>query len=61
MVRLEKDSYQHPQFGRVWTPQLTIVGWMPLNGPPPAGVPAPTEAPSGIGGAAEQPRRRRVA
>jgi hypothetical protein len=60
IVRLEKDSYQHPQFGRVWTPQLVIVGWMPFSGPPPA-APVPEEAPSGGVGSAEQPRRRRVA
>jgi hypothetical protein len=54
IVRLGKDSYQHPQHGRVWTPLLTIVDWMPLNGPVPA--PTPTSPPP-----AEQPRRRRVA
>jgi hypothetical protein len=62
ILRLEKDSYQHPQFGRVWTPQLVIVGWMPLSGPAPAPAPAPTRAPpAGGSAAAEQPRRRRVA
>ena len=52
IVHLEKDSYQHPQYGRVWTPRLDIVDWMPLSGP----APAPTSPPP-----AEQPRRRRVA
>ena len=52
IVLLEKDSYQHNQYGRVWTPTPTIVDWMPLNGPaPPPASPPP----------AEQPRRRRVA
>jgi hypothetical protein len=54
ILRLEKDSYQHSQYGRVPTPVLTIVDWMPLDGPAPA--PAPTSPPP-----AEQPRRRRVA
>jgi hypothetical protein len=54
IVHLEKDSYQRPPYGRVWTPLLTIVDWMPLSGPAPA--PAPTAPPP-----AEQPRRRRVA
>ena len=54
IVRLEKDSYQHSQHGRVWTPVLTIVDWMPLSGPAPA--PAPASPPP-----AEQPRRRRLA
>jgi hypothetical protein len=64
IVNLEKDSYPHQQFGRVWTPVLTIVGWMPLSGPAPAPEP-PT--PRGSPPAAEQastsaqPRRRRVA
>ena len=52
IVRLEKDSYQHGQFGRVWTPRMSVVDWMSLNGP----APAPTSPPP-----AEQPRRRRVA
>jgi hypothetical protein len=29
VVHLEKDSYQHGQHGRIWTPLLTIVDWMP--------------------------------
>jgi hypothetical protein len=52
IVRLEKDSYQHSQYGRVWTPVLKIVDWMSLTGPAPA--PAPTSPPP----PAEQPRRR---
>jgi len=56
IVRLEKDSYQHSQYGRVWTPLLTIVDWMPLGGPAPASAPTPTPPPP-----AEQPRRRRLA
>jgi hypothetical protein len=52
IVLLEKDSYPHSQHGRVWTPVLTIVDWMPLEGPAPA--PAPASSP------VEQPRRRRV-
>lgn len=59
IVHLEKDSYQHPQFGKVWTPVLTIVDWMSLDGPEPAPAPAPapTSSPSS---ATEQPRRRHV-
>jgi hypothetical protein len=55
IVQLEKDFYQHDQYGRVWTPQTTIVDWMPLSGPAPAPAPASPPPP------AEQPRRRRVA
>jgi hypothetical protein len=54
LVQLDKDSYQHSQYGRVWTPLLTIVDWMSLDGPAPAPTPAAPPAP------AEQPRRRRV-
>jgi hypothetical protein len=59
IVRLEKDSYQHLQYGRVYTPVLTIVDWMSLDGPAPAPTsppPAPVSPPT-----TEQPRRRRVA
>jgi hypothetical protein len=59
IVRLEKDSYPHAQFGRVWTPQLPIIDWMPLVGPAPA--PAPASPPPTAPPAPEQPRRRRVA
>jgi hypothetical protein len=54
ILHLEKDSYPHPKHGRVWTPVLTIVDWMPLDGPAPA--PKPTSS-----SPVEQPRRRRVA
>jgi hypothetical protein len=50
IVQLRKDSYQHPQYGRVWTPRLDIVDWMPLSGPAPTPAPAPPPT--------EQPRRR---
>lgn len=48
IVHLEKSSYAHSQFGKVWTPLLTIVGWTSLEGP--TAAPAPS---------ADQPRRRR--
>jgi len=51
VVRLDKDSYQHSQYGRVWTPVLATVDWMPLDGPAPEPKSSPTEP----------PRRRRVA
>ena len=41
IVLLEKDSYQHPQYGRVWMPILEIVDWMPLSGPAPAPATTP--------------------
>ena len=50
---LEKDSYQHSQFGKVWFPVLNTIDWMPLDGP----APTPTPEPPPV----EQPRRRRVA
>jgi hypothetical protein len=53
IVLLDKDSYQHSQYGKVWFPVLTIVDWMPLDGPAP--VPAEPTPPD------DQPRRRRVA
>jgi hypothetical protein len=57
IVRLEKDSYPHPDHGRIWYPVWPIVDWMPLDGPAPAPTkPTPTPTSS-----AEQPRRRRVA
>jgi hypothetical protein len=59
IVQLLKVSYQHTQYGRVWTPTLVIVDWMSLDGPAPAPTPAGA-SPAG-GSAAEQPRRRRVA
>jgi hypothetical protein len=61
IVHLSKDSYPHPQYGRVWYPLLTIVDWMPLSGPAPAPAPTPPPAPAPTSSAAEQPRRRRVA
>jgi len=54
VLLLEKDSYQHSEHGRIPVPVLTIVDWMPLDGPAP--VPKPASPPP-----AEQPRRRRVA
>ena len=59
IVLLEKDSYQHGQFGKVWTPRLTITGWMPMSGPAePAPAPAPTPTPASPPAAAEARRRR---
>ena len=53
IVRLEKDSYPHPQYGRTWVPVLPIEDWMPLDGPAPASKPVSPPP-------AEQPRRRRI-
>ena len=50
---LEKDSYQHGQYGKVWFPVLNTIDWMPLDGP----APTPPSKSSPV----EQPRRRRVA
>jgi hypothetical protein len=69
IATLEKDSYQHGEFGRVWIPVFEIVEWVTLDGPaaaplppPPEPSPAPTKGPTASGSsAAEQPRRRRVA
>ena len=54
IVLLEKDSYPHKEYGKVWIPVLNIVDWMSLDGPAPTPEPAP-QPPT------EQPRRRRVA
>jgi hypothetical protein len=56
IVLLEKDSYQHSQYGKVWFPVLNTVDWMSLDGPAPA--PAPSTEPAAT--TVEQPRRRRV-
>jgi hypothetical protein len=53
IVLLEKDSYLHSDHGKQWTPTLTIVDWMSLDGPPPVPEPASPPPP-------EQPRRRRI-
>jgi hypothetical protein len=57
IMLLRKDSYQHQQYGRVWTPVLEIINWMPLSGPAPTPTPAaPMQPPQPT----QQPRRRRV-
>jgi hypothetical protein len=65
IVLLEKDSYPHAQYGKVWFPALNRVDWMPLSGPAPAPEPAPTPTPapasSSSSSSGPQPRRRRVA
>ena len=58
IVFLEKDSYPHSQYGKVWIPVMTVVDWMPLDGPAP--TPAPAPAPGSASPPVEQPRRRRV-
>jgi len=61
---LGNDSYPHKDHGKIWIPVMTIVDWMPLDGPAPAPA-EPTPPSPGPGpvtaGATEQPRRRRVA
>jgi hypothetical protein len=57
IVLLRKDSYPHPQHGRVWIPVLDIVDWMSLSGPALAPAPTPASPPTEP---APQPRRRRV-
>jgi len=63
ILLLEKDSYPHREHGKVWIPVLNTVDWMPLSGPAPTPEPAPQSPSPGpnTAGAAEQPRRRRVA
>jgi hypothetical protein len=58
IVLLEKDSYQHNQYGKVWFPVLNTVDWMSLDGPAPAPAPTPPTEPAAT--TVEQPRRRRV-
>jgi hypothetical protein len=53
IVLLEKDSYPHSEYGKIWFPVLNTVDWMSLDGPAP--TPASESAP------VAQPRRRRVA
>jgi hypothetical protein len=59
IVHLEKDSYQNPQYGKIWFPVLTIIDWMPLSGPAPA--PEPSPQPTEHASTSAAPRRRRVA
>ena len=33
VVVLEKDHYQHPRYGRIFTPVFKVVEWVSLNGP----------------------------
>ena len=62
ILLLKKDSYPHAQYGRVYIPVMEIVDWMSLDGPASTPEPAPQSPnPAGTSGAAEQPRRRRVA
>src|SRR5262249_54666475 len=58
IVVLERDSYPHQQYGKVWIPVLRIVDWMPFDGPAPA--PAPVSPPPESPPPTEQPRRKRV-
>jgi hypothetical protein len=62
IVQLAKDSYQHGQYGRVYTPVLTIVEWMSPDDPDdPAKETAPVAPlPSAPASSTEQPRKRRV-
>jgi hypothetical protein len=54
IVLLQRDSYPHSQYGKVWVPVLGIADWMAVDGHPPAAAkPLPAPAP-------DQPRRRRV-
>jgi hypothetical protein len=59
IVLLEKDSYQHPKHGRIWIPVMTLVGWMPREGPASAPKDPAPQAPSSA--SEPQRRRRRVA
>ena len=59
-MQLEKDSYPHPQYGKIWTPMLTIVDWMPLDGPAPAPAAAAHAAAVGVGCRAAAPPPRRI-
>jgi hypothetical protein len=64
IATLEKDSYSHKDFGRVWVPVFEIVKWVTLDGPETASAPPPPpppQPPAPATAAAEQPRRRRVA
>lgn len=32
LVKLENDSYQHKTYGKIFSPELTIVGWATMDG-----------------------------
>jgi hypothetical protein len=65
VVLLKKDSYNHKEYGKIYTPILHVVKWLDVTGKPEAGAapvaptPSPTVPPAA---AAAQPgvRRRRV-
>jgi hypothetical protein len=61
IATLKKDSYPHKEYGKTYVPVLTIADWMSLDGPAPAPQPSGPGPGPGTAGAAEQPRRRRVA
>jgi hypothetical protein len=58
IVLLERSNYTK-DYGLTWVPVLTIVDWMPLNGPAPVAAPASSPPPSAPP-AGEPTRRRRV-
>lgn len=63
VVTLEKDHYQHKQFGKIFTPVFQVVEWIGMDGgaAPAAAEPAAEAAPAAAPAEEPAPRRRRRA
>jgi hypothetical protein len=50
LVTLGKETYQHKQYGKIFTPVMTVVGWATMDGttdaPEAAPEPEETKAPA---------------
>jgi hypothetical protein len=55
---LEKDSYPHKDYGKIWTPVFGLSDWTSFDNPPSAPAPTPPKPTPPVD---EQPRRRKVA
>jgi len=58
VITLAADSYEHKSYGKIFTPELTIVKWLALDDTAPTPAPA-IEAPAEDAPTTEEPRRRR--
>ena len=63
IVTLDSEYYQHKMYGKIYTPKISILSWVTLQGPTAAAVAAPAavNAPEAVTAAEEPTRRRRRA
>lgn len=63
LVELKADSYTHKTYGKIFTPEIEVVGWTDMEGnaaeEPAANLEAPEEAPAEEPAPEEKPARRR--